>query len=316
MKKIISLLLVLALAMSLVACGADNSPETTNAPETTAAPETTNAPETTGAAVTSISMYSGEYYLTAYDNGDGTTYVEKSTDERKVGYLEGDVFTKIAETVAAANLAALNGTEIYEEGEGMSSLYVEFADGTYYSANIYGPVNADFDAAFAAMDACFTELTAELEVYVPQLMVEGEVNPDALTAVQDIMNNSGVQGLDNMFVTDIPMDEYFGGTAGLASTDGIVNGTKCGAMMMTTAFSLVVVTVEDESKIDAVRADFANTMDWRAWVCVAPSNAVIAQKDNMVLCMMGGDELYSLVAASIEANGWTNTETFQNPDLQ
>ena len=315
MTKIISLL-----AMSLVACGADTTPETTNAPETTAAPDTTpdttGASTTAGAAVTSISMNSGEYYLTAFDNGDGTTYVEMATAERKVGNLEGDVFAKITEAVNAANLAALNGTEIYEEGEAYASMYIELADGNYYSANIYGVTNADFDAAFAAMEACFAELTAELEVYVPQMMVEGEVDADALAAVQDIMNNSGVQGLDTMFVTGIPMDEYFGGTAGLSSTDGIVSGTKCGAMMMTTAFSLVVVTVEDESKIDAVRADFANTMDWRAWVCVAPSNAVIAQKDNMVLCMMGSDELYSLVAASIEANGWTNVETFQNPDMQ
>lgn len=313
MKKFISMMLILALAISLVACGADTTPETT---ETTAAPETTAPQENTGSAVTSLSMYSGANYLTAYDNGDGTTYVEMSTAERKLGYLEGDVFTKITKAVAAANLAALNGTEIYEEGDASSTMYVEFADGTYYSANIYGTSNADFDAAFAAMEACFAELTAELAVYVPELMVQGEVNPEGLAAMQAIMNNSGVQGLDTMFVQDIPMDEFFGGTAGLSSTDGIVNGTKCGAMMMTTAFSLVIVTVEDESKIDAVRADFANTMDWRAWVCVAPSNAVIAQQGNMVLCMMGGDEMYSLVASSIENNGWTNIETFQNPDLQ
>lgn len=316
MKKFISMMLILALAISLVACGADTTPETTETPETTAAPETTAPQENTGSAVTSLSMYSGADYLTAYDNGDGTTYVEMSTAERKLGYLEGDVFAKITEAVAAANLAALNGTEIYEEGDASSTMYVEFADGTYYSANIYGVANADFDAAFAAMEACFAELTAELAVYVPELMVQGEVNAEGLAAMQAIMNNSGVQGLDTMFVQDIPMDEFFGGTAGLSSTDGIVNGTKCGAMMMTTAFSMVIVTVEDESKIDAVRADFANTMDWRAWVCVAPSNAVIAQQGNMVLCMMGGDEMYSLVASSIENNGWTNIETFQNPDLQ
>ena len=319
MKKIISLMLILALAVSLVACGGEKTPDTTEAP----APDTTAAPDTTGApqqsvenAVTYFSMNSGTSYLSAYDNGDGTIYVEMNAAERKIGYMGTEVFEKITVAVAAADLAALNGTEIYEEGEDIASMYIEFADGTCYSANIYGTSSDDFAAAFTAMEVCFAELTAELEVYVPELMVQGEVNPEGLAAMQAIMNNSGVQGLDTMFVQDIPMDEYFGGAAGLSSTDGIVNGTKCGAMMMTTAFSLVIVTVEDESKIDAVRADFANTMDWRAWVCVAPSNAVIAQKDNMVLCMMGGDELYSLVAASVENNGWTNLETFQNPDLQ
>ena len=134
MKKIISLLLILALAMSLVACGADTTPETTNAPETTAAPDTTpdttGASTTAGAAVTSISMNSGEYYLTAFDNGDGTTYVEMATAERKVGNLEGDVFAKITEAVNAANLAALNGTEIYEEGEAYASMYMSLPTAT------------------------------------------------------------------------------------------------------------------------------------------------------------------------------------------
>ena len=45
MKKILSLILVLALALSLAACGG-------TAPETTGAPETTNAPETTAPAKT------------------------------------------------------------------------------------------------------------------------------------------------------------------------------------------------------------------------------------------------------------------------
>lgn len=44
MKKILSLILVLALVLSLAACGG-TTPETTGAPETTNAPETTGAPE-------------------------------------------------------------------------------------------------------------------------------------------------------------------------------------------------------------------------------------------------------------------------------
>jgi hypothetical protein len=86
-------------------------------------------------------------------------------------------------------------------------------------------------------------------------------------------------------------------------------------MMMTTAFSLVVVTVEDEANIGAVRADFEANMDWRKWVCVQPTGAVIAQKGNMVICVMTMDETYSQVKGAINASGWTEVATFENPDL-
>ena len=85
--------------------------------------------------------------------------------------------------------------------------------------------------------------------------------------------------------------------------------------MMTTAYSLVIVTVEDASKAEAVAADFESTMDWRKWVCVAPSNALLAQKDNMVLCLMAADELFTQTQQGIETSGWTVTKTLENPDM-
>jgi len=84
---------------------------------------------------------------------------------------------------------------------------------------------------------------------------------------------------------------------------------------MTTAYSLVIVTLEDASKAEAVSGDFESNLDWRKWVCVAPSNALIAQKDNMVLCLMAGDSLYTQTLTGIEAAGWTVTKTLENPDM-
>ena len=67
---------------------------------------------------------------------------------------------------------------------------------------------------------------------------------------------------------------------------------------------------------EAVCEDFETTMDWRKWVCVVPSNAMIATKDNMVLCLMGSDQIYTLTAPSIEATGWNVYVTLGNPDMQ
>ena len=54
-------------------------------------------------------------------------------------------------------------------------------------------------------------------------------------------------------------------------------------------------------------------MDWTKWVCVAPSDAMTAVKDNMVLCLMAADANYTQTAAGITAAGWTTVNTLTNP---
>ena len=113
----------------------------------------------------------------------------------------------------------------------------------------------------------------------------------------------------------VDKDEYFGFTLGLSNTDGITHGIICSPTTNVTAYSLVIVTLEDESKKDSVAADFEASMDWRKWVCVAPSNALIAYKDNMVLCVMGSNSLFEKTATAIAETGWTEVKTLKNPDM-
>ena len=86
-------------------------------------------------------------------------------------------------------------------------------------------------------------------------------------------------------------------------------------MMMTTAFSLVIVTLEEGTDAQSVCDDFEKNLDWRRWVCVAPSNAFIAQKGNQVLCLMAGGQLYDSIAQSIRQTGWTQIKALTNPDM-
>jgi hypothetical protein len=121
--------------------------------------------------------------------------------------------------------------------------------------------------------------------------------------------------LDRLVINEAVMDDTFAFTTGLSTSEGIVNGASCSSMMMTSAYSLVVVTVEDAANVAAVRADFESNMDWLKWVCVQPSNALIAQKDNMVICLMAMDQTYTETEAAINAAGWTEVVTFTNPNL-
>ncbi|MBQ8637676.1 MAG: hypothetical protein IJ468_00745 [Lachnospiraceae bacterium] len=254
-------------------------------------------------------------YMSAYDDEMGSVYVELAGDERKMGNIDGSAMDTIAAEFLASGLAELDGQSVYEEGMAYASMYVEYADGTYMNADYSGVIAEEFINGYEAMENCFVALTEELPVYVPEPVVIGEINADALAAIEEVLYASEIPNLDALAISDVPMDEYFGATVGLTSTDGITSATSCAPMMMATAYSFVVVTVEDTGDIAAVRADFEANLDWNKWVCVSASDAMIAQKDNMVLCVMGSDGWYEQTAAAIEAAGWAEIKTLDNPDM-
>lgn len=321
LKKILGLLLTLVLVLSLAACG-EGAPDDTTAP-TESTSEVTESIGTSDAVVGDITEFSltkgnasgSSRYMSAYQNEDGSVHVEYAGDERKVGDLDGSVLEQLASELEASGLIALNGRSEYNDGAAYGSVFIAYSDGTYTTADFSGIIPQDFTDGYQAMDAYFKTLTADLPVYVPQAQVFGEVNGDALAAVQEILNTSGMEGQDGLTISDIMMDEYFAFTAGLSTDDGIDSGTICTPMMNVTPYSLVIVTLESEGDAKTVRDDFEASLDWGKWVCVNPTNALIAQKGNMVLCLMGADTMYTQTAAAINSCGWENVVTFDNPNL-
>lgn len=323
-KKIICLLLAVVMTLSMAACG-EKPVETNPGTEAPTTVPATEAPATLPDVTVenpvtyfslSMSQTAEEYnYMTAYPNEDGTAYVEYQAEEKKAGNLDGAVLHILAEELAKTGLADLSGKDAYEEGEASCSMYIELADGTMLTVGFSGTLPEEFVTGFNTMMDCFKTITASLPVYVPQAQVMGEVDADLLAAIQEIVNNSGMDGLDTMAISGIAKDEYFAMTLGLSSDEGIAAGANCAAMMMTTPYVLNVVTLEDASKADAVCADFEANLGWRNWVCVAPSDALIATKDNMVLCLMGSDVLFRQTRTSIENAGWTIVNSLTNPDM-
>ena len=101
---------------------------------------------------------------------------------------------------------------------------------------------------------------------------------------------------------------------GLTSAEGLTNATTAASMMMTTPYAFNMVTVADAATIDAVVADFEANIDWQKWVCVVPTNALIATKDNMVLCMLGSGDQFELTLGGIVDSGWTVVGQVNNAD--
>ena len=315
LKQIFSLILTLALLLSLAACGAKPADPVTEPMDnqTESTPETSDTQQavTTDVAVTYFSMTMGQtlediVYLTAYSVDGTTAQVEYTGSEKKVGECGGDVLLTVANAFVNTKLSDLSGKDAYEEGDASGSMYVEFADGTTASVNFSGKVPAEFADGFAAMEACFRTITADMPVYVPEPVVMGDVDADRLAELQAILNGSGIQNLDSFAISEAPLGDEFAFTVGLQSAEGILGGSTVGGMMMTDAYSLVIVTLKDGADIQAVRDDFQASLDWQKWVCVMPTHALIAQKGDMVLCLMGAGTQYSGTKTGIEAAGWEN----------
>lgn len=324
MKKYLSLILALVLALCCVACGNQTQPEetTTVPPETTtnstdatteATEDTqdTSGDETAGAAMNYIQLSISEadgsmVSLTVFDDDMGNAYVEYiGKDEKKLANMELSVLAGVQAELEESGMLDFGGMDEYKDGDAFASMYIAYEDETCITANFGGEIPQEFRDAYAVMETYFQQVTADIPEYVPQPLIMGEVNPEAQAALEELLVASGVEPLDSYAISEIMMDDSFTAMMGLSKDEGITSGTSCGPMMSAVAFSCMVATVEDESKIDAVARDFADNVNWDRWVCVTANQALVASKDQMVLCLTANDDLYRTFADAIAASGWT-----------
>lgn len=316
MKRLIAVFLILVLTLSCAACQETGTTPTTEAPATTLPTEPSwSLPDVTVAnpatyVLLGISDGEGNYIsLTAYDNGEGQACVEYVGDVKKVGTFDLSVLHGITAELESVGLKKLNGQNIYKEGLASANMYVSYADGAYLSADYSGTVPKEFTDGYEALDAYFQKLVAHLPVYVPEPLVMGEVDEAALAELRQILAASGLEPLDMFSISDVPMDDYFPNAMGLSGTAGITRGTSCAPLMSAVAYSFVIATAEENADIDAISKDFSEHIDWNRWVCVSADNALIAQKGNMILCLVSSGDLYTQTAQAILASGWTELQT-------
>lgn len=336
MKKIMSLLLALVLVLSLAACGTEPKPTEapTNAPTNAPTQAPTDAPteapttapteepteeptENEEVKLYMISLSLGNSYISISDNDMGGLSVEYSNGIRKMTTLDLDMLAQFDAELEKAGLKALLGASEYGDGADSASLSLVYSDWSSQSADYYGVAAPDaFITGFNAFAAYMETVLADVPEYVPQAMVMGEVDAAILTEMQNITNNSGILNLDSMGILPIALDEYFGFSAGLTNTDGITAAAICQNMMMGgAAYQIVIVTLAEGTDAAAVAADFEANLDFGKWVCTRPTDALIAQKGNMILCLMGPDEMYTGTVSAIENAEWTTIKTVADPGV-
>lgn len=318
--------LLLAVMLLMTGCATTKPGDTTAATDVTTVPAPDQVTDPTGGTVDlegkTLSFFSvnlnltgnDNRYMMAYPNDDGSVYVEYVGDVKKIGTnMDGKVLESVTAAVIRSGIADLNGQNIYLDGGAVASAYVEYTDGTVIGIGYSGEIPEEYLTVYNALDTAFQTLTAELEVYVPVPLVGDGVDETALAELMAILEATQIRELDMFQIADVTKDDTFSLVMGLSSAEGVANGTSCSAMMMTTPYSMVIATLDDGMDVQTVRDDFLNNLDWQKWVCVMPTGALIAQKGNMVLCLMGADSLFSQTVQAVTDCGWENLESVDSP---
>ena len=240
--------------------------------------------------------------LTAFDNGQGGIAVEYAGKVRKTTTLALSVMEQLVAELEKTSLATLNGQSVYEKGLSCCSMYVSYPNDNFLGCNFNGSIPEEFMAGFEAMDTWFQTLLADVPEYGPILM--GEVPQLALREMTAILETSDLHPLDSYVVSRVTKDELFTPTIGLHSDIRIHSVTSCSSLMSPTDFSCAIMVLEEGANVEDISVYLACNVDWWNWVCVSGDSALLARKDNMVLCLLGSGPLYQATFEAIEDNGW------------
>ncbi|MBE6928174.1 MAG: hypothetical protein E7467_06800 [Ruminococcaceae bacterium] len=305
MKKFICLLLCLVLLVSLVACTKEEKNEET---------EPANP-------IKELSYFSMSYsadgnaidYINITPNGE-TCMVDFTIDGvKKTGELSASVVSELSVVLAGTKLPGLADTSEYADGMAFASAYIEYADGTFLTCDFSGEIHEDFTGAFTEIAIFVTDAAESLAVYVPELSVMGEVDPALLDEIKLVMEGSGVDPLDAYAVAPCEKGEFFADEIGMISDAGVAVAACCRAQNMSTAYSFSIVKLDGSQLVENVCDSFVQGMNWDKWVCVRASDAVIATKGDMVLCIMADGDVFQMMLTGLEAGGWDVWQSYTDP---
>lgn len=322
MKKLTALLLAMLLVFSLVACGNNSEPTEPATEPPTEAP--TAEPTEPVDVINSLSLLlqesaDSQKSLSVIPNEDGTIYVQMYADVIKKANLDASAMETITIALNNSGLKTLDGQNVYGENQDIvCSMFVDCGDDVYVMADVIGEIPEAFATGYAAMEACIAELMADVPEYIPAPVVNGNIAENDMASLQAILDGMILENPESFVIENVATDdaEMFAYMTGLPTADGVATAVKFASQIMTSAYSVVIVTLEDGANAETVAKSFEDNIDWLKWVCVQPDSAAIATKDNQVLCLIGSADIFTQTVTAMDAAGWTPVSTLENPNLE
>lgn len=315
MKRILSAVVICAMALSLAACGNTNG--------------SNNGHGGSSAGVTvanPVTSFSGSYGKNPEDviylnvspaQNEGKVMIDYVVGDKQTrGTVDASLMHALASVYEKSDLAALNEKSSYEEGEAIGTLYMDFADGSIFTCDFGGKIPDEFVSGFEALQKEIESAMENMEPYRAQVHFDDDVNAEAKAELNALFAHLSNQALENNAVSNVAADDAnYAYNTGLENADGIANTTVAMNMMGTVPHSIALFQLADGTDSAAIQQSLMTNADWRKWVCVSPNVALTATKGNNVLFAMTLTEISEELVPALQAEGWTVTATAENPDL-
>lgn len=309
MKRILSAIVVSAMALSLAACGSSNGGASNG--------NTTTNPATSFAASYGETV-DDVIYLNVSPTEDKSKvmidYMSGNKQER--GTVDASLLSTLASVYEKSDLASLNEQSSYEEGDAMGTMYMDFSDGSNFTCDFGGQIPAEFVSGFTSMREAIESAMENMEPYRAEVQFDEDVNAEAKAELNALFAHLSNQTLENNLAMNVASDdENYANTTGLKNANGVANTTVAMNMMGTVPHSMTLFQLADGADAAAIQKELIDNANWRKWVCVSPNYALTATKGNNVLYVMTLTEIYNELLPALEAEGWTVTATAENADL-
>ena len=314
MKRILAAFLAAMMILSLAACG--STAPSSDATEDSSSSVTVENPAISFNAaygesfdnVISIGIYDEEgRYLLDYTDANGN----------QRGYVDAALLEQLTAVYLSNNLAELNETEEYGDGEASANISLDFADGSMFSCMYTGEIPESVITAFNAMNEVVVAAMESMEPYRAHVDFAEDVDADAKAALEAVFAHLDNVALDMTAGMTVPADDpNYLHTVGMEPSEQVANTTVVQNMMGTLAHTVSLLQLNEGADAAAIQKTLMDNADWRKWICVAPDMAVAAEKDNMVLFSMTLSDIGEDLVAGLEAEGWTVTATAANPDKE
>lgn len=242
-----------------------------------------------------------EQSLSTGINDEDKDVARYAVDERKEGEVDAAFFRALTLALEESGLRAFDGANT-SGGSEYATFRVTFASGASWSGNFMGQVPEAFYGAFDKLDAFFKEQLAELPALHTEVSVLDGAD-EALTAQAQRLVG-GVVHLETLQIAGVEPGAGVAWRLGLSDDSDIAAGVACSPNMDTEPYLLSLVRLRAGTDAGGVTENFAASLDWERWVCVAPHFAWIGVKDDMVLCVMGNVDAAETARAAL-ADGWS-----------
>lgn len=123
--------------------------------------------------------------------------------------------------------------------------------------------------------------------------VEGELDELMTKVYSQLPEDKTPMGLTNIEVTEENVEGFLG-TADIEYKEALASESMVGSI----AHSVVLVRVEDESKVEEVMAQIKDNVNPRKWICVGveEDQVIVKNKGNLIILIMAADGAEELEA--------------------